>query len=73
MYTWKKGTLMTYLSKKYGNSVPYIQTSSIQNELLLNDAEYRDIKSEVAELLGVDRCPSNIDFEVFEYMVGLHL
>jgi len=55
---------MDYLRKKYAG-YKRIDRRFLQDELLLSDKEYADIRRDVAHTLGKDRCPPSLELEVF--------
>ncbi len=63
---------MDYLHKKYAG-FHTVLVGSLKDELLLSPGEYMLIKKEVCEALNRKACPSEIDFNLFDSLVELHL
>ena len=63
---------MDYLRKKYAG-YQTVSTESLKDELLLSPGEYLLVKKEVAELLGRRECPAEINYDLFDSLVELHL
>jgi len=63
---------MDYLRKKYAG-YKMIDRRFLQDELLLSDKEYADIRRDVAHTLNKGRCPFQLDLDTFCNIIECYL